>query len=187
MLGISPVTQSSGSDARSRASTASCTRDAMPAAARPAASTSSARSSIARGMRPLGAAPSRPCGRPAPRHARGWAGSGCDTARDCRPAKSGLARRNALRRAARRPTLVGLRSARHAGASSGRCASGDLLAGLGPVGEERGEAFVGQRMIEQRAQHRRRQRGDMGAHFRRLDHVHRAAHGGDQHLGLEIG
>ena len=47
MLGISPLTQSSGSAARSSANTASCTRAAIPAAARPAASTSSARSSIA--------------------------------------------------------------------------------------------------------------------------------------------
>ena len=55
-------------------------------------------------------------------------------------------------------------------------ASGDLLAGLRPVGQEGGEALVGQRMVEQLAQHGGRQRGDVGAELGCLHHVHRAAH-----------
>ena len=44
-----------------------------------------------------------------------------------------------------------------------------------PVLQELLEPDVGQRMLEQRLDHRRRAGADVGAHARRLDDVHRAA------------
>ena len=66
--------------------------------------------------------------------------------------------------------------------------SGLRVAGLGllPVRQELLQPDVGQRMIEQRVDHRRRAGADVGAHARRLDDVHRAARAGDEDLGLEV-
>ena len=134
-----------------------------------------------------GPAASPPCGRPAPRHARRAGGSSTRYSSGCSASQAGLARRNASTNAA---------SASAPGRSPGapppsaagscRCGSGDLLAGLGPVGQERRQALVGQRMVEQLPQDRRRHGGDMRAQLGGLHHMHRVAHRGDQHLGLEV-
>src|SRR6185436_11847552 len=47
--------------------------------------------------------------------------------------------------------------------------------GLLPVGEELLQADLGQRVIEERLDHRRRAGADVGAEARRFDDVHRAA------------
>jgi LPS-assembly lipoprotein len=57
--------------------------------------------------------------------------------------------------------------------------SADLLAGLGPVGQEGLQPLVGQRMLDQRLQRRRRRGGDVGADQRRFaSHVDGADRGG---------
>ena len=56
----------------------------------------------------------------------------------------------------------------------------DRLAGLLPVGEEGGEAFVGERMVGELAQHLGRYGSDVGADTRGLDDVNRMADRGDQ-------
>src|SRR5687768_6471014 len=58
--------------------------------------------------------------------------------------------------------------------------SGDLLAGLGPVGEEHFEALVGQRVLDQGFQRCRRGGDDVGAdEGGLLDVVDRAHRGGE--------
>src|SRR5690606_16955586 len=81
------------------------------------------------------------------------------------------------------------------GASSSQCEPrrthgdaglADRLAGLGPVGEEGFEAFVGQRVLDQSLERRGRHGGDVGADERGLLDV---VHGADrcrEDLGLEI-
>ncbi len=60
------------------------------------------------------------------------------------------------------------------------------LSGLRPVGEELGQALLGEWVDKKLAQHAGWHRRHMRPQACRLDHMKRVAHGGDQHLRLEL-
>ena len=61
----------------------------------------------------------------------------------------------------------------------------DRLARFLPVREERGKAFVRQRMADKGLEYRRRHRGNIRADFRRFNDVQRMTDRGDQHLRMQ--
>src|SRR5439155_9612961 len=68
---------------------------------------------------------------------------------------------------------------------SARRPGSDLLAELRPVLQELLEADVGQRMLHELLEHRERDRHDVGAGLRGVDHVERVTDRRGEHLGLE--
>jgi hypothetical protein len=133
-----------------------CCRSTTPSP-RPRAPAASARQEV-QGARPgtPGDAEDRPPPdrRRSPRSARRPAyGRRRPRPRPCSPARPRECRAQALRRESLSPALR------------------IVWPGLRPVGEEGGQALVGQRVLVQLAQHRRRHGGDVGAHLRGLDHV----------------
>src|SRR5690348_971346 len=90
----------------------------------------------------------------------------------CAASQAGLARKNASTKSASAGPSPGPSTRGSSSPSGGlmRDGSGDVLTGLGPVGEECRKALFGQRMIEQLPQHRRRYRDDVRAQLGGIDH-----------------
>ena len=153
--GISALTHSAGSPARNSASTASCTRPASPAAARPAADAFRAHApAAARSIAAMWSVSTSPCTRPA-------APAPVQLRMLGQPGGVGPKKSVDEDRCRRRRPKAGPQSCRPQGRAALLAAGQSRLirrsAGRSsPVGEERGEALVGQRMVEQLPQHRRR-------------------------------